>query len=113
MTHRQSPIRIHFYHTAQQALAIGWHKVRYVEHAPLHFLQQLSQVVIVEGQSAHQKCVQNDTTRPNVRFPAIVFFTLKLRNEYFIAIYIFNFIQVCFVSYSELCNALLCSVVTL
>lgn len=49
-THRQAPRRIHFDHATQQALAVRRDEVRHVEHSPLHLLQQLPQVVIVEGQ---------------------------------------------------------------
>lgn len=49
-THRQAPRRVHLDHAAQQALAVGRDEVRHVEHAPLHLLQQLPQVVVVEGQ---------------------------------------------------------------
>lgn len=49
-THREAPRRVHFDHTAQQALAVGRDEVRHVEHAPFHLLQQLPQVVVVEGQ---------------------------------------------------------------
>lgn len=50
-THREAPGRVHLDHAAQQALAVGRDKVRHMEHAPLHLLQQLPQVVVVEGQS--------------------------------------------------------------
>lgn len=49
-THREAPRRVHLDHAAQQALAVGRDEVRHVEHAPLHLLQQLPQVVVVEGQ---------------------------------------------------------------
>lgn len=49
-THREAPRGVHLDHAAQQALAVGRDEVRHVEHAPLHLLQQLPQVVVVEGQ---------------------------------------------------------------
>lgn len=49
-THREAPRRVHLDHAAQQALAVGRDEVRHVKHAPLHLLQQLPQVVVVEGQ---------------------------------------------------------------
>ena len=49
-THREAPGSVHLNHAAQQALAVGRDEVRHVEHASLHLLQQLPQVVVVEGQ---------------------------------------------------------------
>lgn len=49
-TYREAPRRVHLDHAAQQALAVGRDEVRHVEHAALHLLQQLPQVVVVEGQ---------------------------------------------------------------
>lgn len=49
-THREAPGGVHLDHAAQQALAVGRDEVRHVKHASLHLLQQLPQVVVVEGQ---------------------------------------------------------------
>lgn len=48
------------------------HKVRDVKDAPLHLLQQLSQVVVVEGQGADEQRVQDHSRGPDVRSPAVV-----------------------------------------
>ena len=49
-THRETFARIHLDHASQQSLAVGRNEVRNVELTPLHLLQQLSQVVVVERQ---------------------------------------------------------------
>lgn len=41
-THRQSFLGINFNHASQKVLTVGRDKMRYVEDASLHFLQQLS-----------------------------------------------------------------------
>jgi len=77
MTHREPPVRIHLNHAAQQTLAVRRHKVRYVKDAALDFLQQLAQVVVVEGQRTHQQGVQDDPAGPDIRLAAIVLLTLE------------------------------------
>ena len=47
-THSNSFVGVHFNHASEQVLALGGHEVWNVENAPLHFLEQLSQVVVVE-----------------------------------------------------------------
>ena len=48
-----------------------------VELTPLDLLQQLAQIVVVEGQRPHQEGVQYHAAGPDVRAPAVVLFTLK------------------------------------
>jgi len=48
-----------------------------VKDAPLDFLQQLAQVVVVEGQRTHQEGVEDDPTGPDIRLAAIVLLALK------------------------------------
>ena len=48
------------------------HEVRNVEDAALHLLQQLSQVVVVEGESSDEQRVQDHSRGPDVRSPAVV-----------------------------------------
>lgn len=51
--YRQPLLRIDFDHAAQEILTVGRHEMRYVKDAPLHLLQKLSQVVVVEGESTN------------------------------------------------------------
>lgn len=50
-TDRESFGRVDFDHSPQQVLAVRRDKVRHVEHSQLHLLQQIPQVVVIEGQS--------------------------------------------------------------
>ena len=50
-THAEPFLRLHFDHPPQEALAVWRNEVGHVEDAPFHLLQQLAEVVIVEGQS--------------------------------------------------------------
>lgn len=50
-THAEPFLGLHFDHPPQQALAVWRDEVGHVEDAPFHLLQQLAEVVIVEGQS--------------------------------------------------------------
>lgn len=50
-THRETPSCVHLNHAAQETLAVRWDEVWHVEHTALDLLQQLPQVVIIEGQS--------------------------------------------------------------
>lgn len=77
MTHREPPVRIDLNHAAQQTLAVRRHKMRYVKDAPFDFLQQLAQVVVVEGQRTHQEGIEDDPTGPDIRLAAIVLLALK------------------------------------
>ena len=48
-----------------------------VELAALDLLQQVPEVVVVEGQGADQQGVQDDPARPDVRLPPVVFLALE------------------------------------
>ena len=49
-----------------------WHIGGYEEVALLDLLEQLLEVVVVEGQRAHEQRVQDDAARPDVRLAAVV-----------------------------------------
>lgn len=80
-TYRESGLGVDVDHASEQALAVGWDEVRDVEGAALHLLQQLAQVVVVEGQRAHQQGVQDDAARPDVRPTAVILLALKQRRS--------------------------------
>lgn len=50
-THREAPGGIDLDHAAQETLAVRRDEVWHVEHTALDLLQQLPQVVVIEGQS--------------------------------------------------------------
>ena len=74
--YREPLLRVDFYHAPKQVLAVWRHEVRDMEHASLHLLQQLTEVVVVEGQCTHQEGVQDHATRPHVRPPPVVLLPL-------------------------------------
>ena len=76
-THRESFLRINFYHASEKVLTIGRYKVGYVKVAPLDFFQELSKIVIVERKGSNQQGIQNHTARPNICPSAIVLLPLK------------------------------------
>lgn len=49
-TYTEPLFRLHFDHAPQEALAVRRNEVRHVEDTAFHLLQQLAQVVIIEGQ---------------------------------------------------------------
>ncbi len=51
LPHRESFFRVDLDHAPQQSLAVG-DEMGHVEHSTLHLLQQLPQVIVVEGQRA-------------------------------------------------------------
>lgn len=55
--------------------------MRDVEHAPLHLLQQLPEVVVVEGESTNQEGVQDDPARPHVGASSVVLLALPKGGE--------------------------------
>jgi hypothetical protein len=75
-THRHSLIRVDFDHSTEQVLAIGRNKVWNMEDPSLDLLEQLAQVVVVEGQRADEKRVQDHPARPHVCPPPVVLFAL-------------------------------------
>jgi hypothetical protein len=50
--------------------------VRDVELPALDLLQQVAEVVVVEGEGAHQQGVQDDATGPDVGLAPVVLFAL-------------------------------------
>lgn len=78
LAYRHSLLRVDFDHSTEQVLAIGRNKMWNMEDPSFDLLQQLAQVVIVEGQRADEQRVQDHPARPHVCPPAIVFFTLRI-----------------------------------
>ena len=81
-THRESFLRINFYHASEKVLTIGRYKVGYVKVAPLDFFQELSKIVIVERKGSNQQGIQNHTARPHICPSAIVLLPLKKKLIY-------------------------------
>ena len=79
-SYRESFLRIYFDHSSEKVLTIWRDKVRNVELSSFHFFQKVPQVVVVEGQRAHQEGVEDDPARPNVGLSAVVFLALAIFN---------------------------------
>jgi len=47
-----------------------------VKDALLHLLEQVAEVVVVEGEGADEQGVEDDATRPDIRLPAVVLLAL-------------------------------------
>lgn len=54
-THTEPFLGLHFDHAPQEALAVWRNEVGHVEDAPFHLLQQLTEVVVIKGQSPLSK----------------------------------------------------------
>ena len=76
-THREPLFRRHLDHAPEKVLTVGGHKVGDVEHASLDLLQELPQVVVVEGKGPDEEGVQDDAAGPHVGPGAVVTFSLQ------------------------------------
>lgn len=64
-------------HAANEIFGFRAQILWYFVYAPLGFLQQCSDVRIIERQACSQKCIENDSQRPYVRFVSAVMLVLQ------------------------------------
>ena len=77
-THRESFLRVDFYHASEKVLTVGRDKVGYMKVAPLDFFQELSEIVVIKRKGSNQQGVQNHAARPDICPSAIVLFPLSI-----------------------------------
>ena len=79
VSYREPLARVDLDHAPQEVLTIWRHEVGNVELASFNLFQEVPQVVVVEGERAHEEGVQNDAARPDVSLPAVVLLALKIQ----------------------------------